>query len=451
MNFRTITDFTEKEYKQQAQNKNFQSIASYVSGLKPTANKIVYTVYMNNITKWSKVEDVSASVSLQTKYLGGTANIHGVSINIARDYTGSNNLPLIAKKGDFGARLNNVAGAARYIFTKKVDYFDKLFNKEDLNILPQYSFEGTLIEYRFFIYHLPMILVNGSEGMGSGHAQKILPRNPLELIKSIKNKLKNKSYTIPNVWYRGFKGNITKLEGGQWRIEGVFERKNTTTINVTEIPITTSVKNYRQQLDKLLDKKIIQNYEDLCDPINDLILFEIKHTKEFGNNTDEDIKTILKLISSETENYTCIDEKNKVVQFTSAEEIFEAFFNIKIEYIEKRKQYELHKMKLDLNLMLSKAFFIMSVIKGDIIISNKTKDEIIKQIESKDKIIKVENSYDYLLKMPLYTITKEKVLEIKDSINKIKEDLKILEEKQINNIWFEEITALENYLVKNGF
>lgn len=445
---RTITDFTEKEYRQQAQNKNFQSIASYISGLKPTANKAVYTVYNNNVTKWSKVEDISSTTSLQTKYLGGSGNINGVIVNIARDYTGSNNIPLLAKKGDYGARLDNTAGAARYIFTKKTDYFDKLFNKEDLNVLPQYSFEGHLIEYRFFTYHLPMLLVNGSEGMGSGHAQKVLPRNPLEIIKALKNKLSGKKYSVPDVWYKGFKGKFTKLEDGQWKIEGTFERKNLTTTYVTEIPITTSLKSYKTQLDKLVEKKIIQNYEDLCDPMNDLILFEIKHSRDFGAKSDEEFMTIFKLISSEKENYTSIDENNRVVTFKSAEEIFDSFCRVKLEYTEKRKLFQIQKMRDDLKQQISRARFITAVINEEVIVNNKKKDDIIKQIEVIDKIIKIEDSYDYLLRMPLYSLTKEKVDEIKVKIKETKESILLLEGTDSKDIWIKEIEELEVVLKK---
>lgn len=446
MKLRTITNFTEREYRQQAANKNFQSIASYVSGLKPTANKIVYTLTTNNITSWSKVEDISSTVNLQTKYLGGSNNINGVLINIACDYVGSNNLPLVAKKGDFGSRLNKAAGAPRYIFTKKSAIFDKLFNKDDLNVLPQYSFEGALIEYRFFTYHLPMILVNGSEGMGSGHAQKILPRSPIDIIKTIKNKLTGKKYSIPDVKYNGYRGTFSKLTDKQWEIRGCFERKNTTTLYITEIPTTTSLKSYRKHLDKLLDKKIIQNWEDLCDPINDKILFEIKHSREFGNKTDEDFMDIFNLISTETENYTCIDENNKVIIFNSADEIFEAFCNIKLEYTEKRKLYKIDELKQNLSELLSKAFFIMQVIKGEILVNNKKKDDIISQLENFDKIIKVDDSYDYLLRLPIYSLTKEKVEEIKENISNLKEKIKILETTDAKDIWLSELEELEKVI-----
>lgn len=446
MNKRNITDFTEKEYKQQAQNKNFQSIASYVSGLKPTANKVIYTIFKNNVSTWTKVEDIASTTSLLTKYLGGATNISGVTINIARNYIGSNNLSLLAKKGDFGGRLKDVPGAPRYIFTKKSPIFDKLFNKEDLNVLPRYSFEGDDIEYRFFTFHLPMLLVNGSEGMGSGHAQKILPRNPLELIKELKNKLNGKNYKIPDVYYNGYNGEFIKKSETQWLIKGSFERKSITKTMITEIPIVTSVDNYRKFLDKLVDKKVILDWDDLCDPQNDKILFELKHSKDISKLSDDEMLDKFNLVSSETENFTCINEKNRIRVFDTAKEVFDAFCEVKLEYIEKSKQFKINLMKDDLAVLESKVIFIKNVIDNTIEINNKKKSEIVKSIKGVEGIITIEGNYDYLLRMPLYSLTSEKIKELNDKIKAVKSDITRLQKTEAEDIWLGYLNELEKVL-----
>lgn len=440
-NFRTVTSFTEKEYKQSAQNANFQKLAS-IFGFKPTANKVLYTVYKDNITSWEKVEDIASTTSTKTKYLGGSSNIEKVIVNTAKTYMGSNNISVLSSRGDFGARLNSAAAAGRYIQTKKNDLFDKLFNKDDANVVPQYSFEGHNIEYRFFTWHLPFLLINGSDGMGSGHAQYILGRNPEELRLNLLKHLKtNSKIECPKPWYKGFKGKIEKSDN-RWLITGCFERKNNNTTYITEIPIIMSVKEYRKKLDTMLDKKIINNYEDLCDPKKDLILFEIKHSKEVGLKSDEELFDLFKLTNYATENYTCIDENNKVFPANTAEEILERYISVKLHYTEQRKLYLLQKMRDDLSVLLSKAFFIMSVIKGDILINNKKKNEIEEQIKQFDKIITVDDSYDYLLRMPLYSLTKEKVEEIKELVKKTKENISLTESITSKDLWIQDLEKL---------
>ena len=82
------------------------------------------------------------------------------------------------KSGNFGTRSVQEASAPRYIFANGSKEFFELFKYEDDNILESQKFEGNKIEPKFYVPTLPMILINGSEGVSSGFAQKILPRNP---------------------------------------------------------------------------------------------------------------------------------------------------------------------------------------------------------------------------------------------------------------------------------
>ena len=158
-NIRPIINFYNEEYKQFSQNKNFQSISSVVSGVKPTANKALFTVLDDNITVFQKVEVLSNATALKTEYLGGSSNIDGVIVNIASSYVSSNNLSLLDTKGDFGARLNNEAAASRYIYARKSKNFDMLFNKDDINILPRYNLEGKDIEYQFLTLNFKYVML----------------------------------------------------------------------------------------------------------------------------------------------------------------------------------------------------------------------------------------------------------------------------------------------------
>jgi DNA topoisomerase-2 len=111
-NIRPIINFYNEEYKQFSQNKNFQSISSVISGVKPTSNKALFTVLDDNITSFQKVEVLSNATALKTEYLGGSSNIDGVIINIAVDYVGSNNLTLLDTEGYFES--GKLAGTANY-------------------------------------------------------------------------------------------------------------------------------------------------------------------------------------------------------------------------------------------------------------------------------------------------------------------------------------------------
>lgn len=444
-NIRPIINFFDGEYRQQAQNKNFQSISSAISGVKPTANKALFTVLDDNINVFQKVEVLSNATALKTEYLGGSSNIDGVVVNIASSYTGSNNLSLLDTKGDFGARLNNEAAASRYIYVRKSKNFDMLFNKDDINILPRYNLEGKDIEYQFLTFNLPMILINSQEGMGSGHAQKILGRNPKDVRDLLLKKLQGKKvkFELPP-YFRGFEGTVERGETEkQWIIKGVIEETVAHKTKITEVPISESYKSMIKKLDGLVEKKVINNYEDLCDPKSDKFLFVLKHDSKFGSFSYDEKIDKLKLIKTISENYTCIDANNKIKIFENTDEIFNYYYDIRLEYIIKRKNYILEKLKIDIDIAKSKQVYILKCINDEIILKNNSKADIICQISKFDNIIKVQESYNYLINMPMHSVSKDTVEEF---IQKVKE----LEEKyiEISNItpeqmWINDIKDLK--------
>jgi DNA topoisomerase-2 len=444
--YRAITNYTENEYKQFGANKNFQGLASFMYA-KPTMGKVLYTVYDDNVTKWSKVEDISSATSLKTKYLGGAENIDGVIVNMSKTYIGGNNLSLLETKGDFGGRLKNVAAASRYIFIRKGALFDILINKNDTPILPQYSFEGHEIEYQFFLFSIPMLLINGSEGMGLGHAQKILGRNPNDIRKTLYDYLKkDKPIKTSKPWFRGFEGDINQGDNeAQWIISGNVEKVNTTTTRITEIPINTSVSSFIKKLDVMVDAKIIVDYSDLCDPKNDKVLFEIKHTREFGVRTEEEMLVVFKLHSKITENYTCIDENNSVLRCKSADEIFNHYIKIKLHYLQLRKDSMLSLIKQDILQLKSKIEFINDIVTNKIIINKKSKENIIAQFNNPG-IIMIDNSFDYLLRMPIYSLTQEKIQELKNQMEAKKLEYKKVKDMSVNEMWLEDLDKLPKSL-----
>lgn len=444
-NIRPITDFYNVNYKQFAQNKNFQSISSVISGVKPTANKALFTVLDDNITVFQKVEVISNATALKTEYLGGSSNIDGVIINIAVSYVGSNNLALLDTDGDFGARLNNEAAASRYIKTRKSKNFDSLFNKEDINILPRYNLEGKDIEYQFLTFNLPMILINSQEGMGSGHAQKILGRDPKEVKDYLVKKLNGKSQSFElKPYFRGFEGTVESGENHkQWIIKGVVENISAHKTKIIEVPISESYKSMIKKLDKLVETKVINSYEDLCDPKKDKFLFILKHDSKFGAFTQEEKLEKLKLIKTISENYTCIDAGNKIKVFNNTNEIFNYYYDVRLSFIQKRKDFMLDKLNQDIAIAKSRQFYILKCINDEIILKNKSKKDIIEQISKFDEIILVQDSYNYLINMPMHSVSKDTVEELIQKVKELEAKYQELLNTSCEQLWLNDIKDLK--------
>lgn len=443
-----IEKFFNTDYVDSASYDNLRKISSYVDGLKNSNRKIIYTVLNKNINSKTKVSRLQSTISEYTEYLHGEDGIGKVIVGMAQNYTGSNNIPLLQRNGNYGNRLDHVASASRYIYTQKEGYLENLFRKDDDNILIEQYFEGIKIEPRFFVPIIPMLLVNGSEGISTGFAQKILPRDPKTVISEM-NKVLKGTKKIENIdlgkpFWNDFRGTIIQDEEKptKWHIYGKINIENKNNIIINELPVGYDLKKYISILDKLQDDNIISSYKDYSE--DDKFRFKVKVKREFFDKytNDEMIYNKLKLRVPMTENYTTIDEYNRIKVFDNVEDIFRSYFNVRMEFFEKRKKYIISRMERDIEVLSSKFLFIQSVINGDIIVNNKPKKNIVSQIEKIEKIIKIEDNYDYLLRMPIYSLTKEKLDEIKEKIKNLKNELKEYKKVSLEDLWLNDIKEL---------
>lgn len=433
----TLENFFNTDFVNYSSYDNLRKIAQ-IDGLKNASRKIIYTLLEKNINEPIKVSQLGAKICEFSDYLHG--NLDNVIVTLGQDYVGANNLPLIKKKGNFGTRFSPDASASRYIFACGSDALFKLFKKEDRNILINQEFEGSKIEPQFYLPTLPILLINGAEGISTGFAQKILPRNINSVKNYILNKINNKNLNSIDFddtpYFNGFNGSVEKGEENQWLIKGVINKIAKNKIQIDEIPIGYDLKSYIAVLDKLEENKVILGYKDLSD--GDKFKFIVQfNSKELEKLTDDEILERLKLIKKVTENFTILDENNKIREFNSSKEILDYYIEFKLKYIEKRKEYLLQEYNLDLSILKSKLLFIKGVIDEQIVISKKTKDQIIKQLPS--EIMKVDNNYDYLLKMPILSLTSEKLKELAQQYKNLQSKIKTLKTQTIHQLYEQDL------------
>lgn len=436
-----ITQFYNTDYVDASSYDNLRKIASVADGLKNSGRKVIHTVLAKNITKDTKVSRLKSTVSEFTEYLHGEDNLAGVIVNIARRYTGTNNLPLLKEEGNFGKRHKNDASADRYIFTAAERYLPKLFNKDDTPTLVHQTFEGAVIEPRYFTPVLPTLLINGSPyAISSGFTQFILARPLGETLKATKKYIETGEFVCPNPGWNGFQGSVVDKGDRKFWVYGKFERVNTTNIRITELPIGYELKSYIKVLDTLEDNKVIESYQDRS--TGSTFTFNIKVTRKFSELNDEKIYEALKLIAKFTEFYNVMGPDNRILEFKTPEEVFYEYARIREEQYVKRKEYLIEKIKEDLKMYASKYLFVKNVVDGNIVVNNQKKDAIIKQIEPVKGIIEQDGSYDYLLRMPIYSLTEEKLKELHEKIVAEKQRLTEVEAMTVKDMWLADITSL---------
>lgn len=423
-----------------------RAIPSVIDSFKVVQRKIMHIsnkTWKTGQEKPLKVFQLSGRIADMTYYHHGSQSMENAIINVAQKF--KNNLPLLEEHGIFGSLRSPNAGAPRYIGTRLHENFRKVY--KDFELLEYNEEEGNIVEPKFFLPIIPMVIVNGSSGIAVGFASNILNRNPKDIIRYCENILngkQNRKKLIPYSPY--FDGTYDRDENNhkRWIIRGIFERVNTTTIKVSELPPSMSYEKYDDILDDLYDKKLITNYDN--NSTGGTIEYIIKFTRSsLSGLTDEKLYKFLKLEEYVTENFNVLNENQNLISFETAEDICEYFVEFRLKYYNKRKENTVAKLKREENILSNKAKFIKAVIEDVIIINNKKKDDIIKGI-TKLKLDKVDDSYDYLLRMPIYSLTKEMYDKLKEDIKTKKTEIKKILETKPSDMYLEDLRELDKFL-----
>ena len=416
----TIKDLVNKELVLFSIEDNIRSIPNLVDGLKPSQRKIIYACIKRNLISDLKVSQLAGYVSEHTSYHHGEQSLQDTIINLAQDFVGSNNINLLVPSGQFGTRLHGGkdASSPRYIFTRLSKEFKNIFHPDDYNLIEYLNDDGLDIEPKFYVPTLPMILINGTRGIGTGFSTDIPCFNPDDIKERLIRLVEDEDADIPEMipWYKNFTGKIVKTDQNKWITHGKYTVK-ANTITVTELPIGTWIQDYKIFLDKLETENTIYSYKN--DSTESTVNFEIKFPLEIVIEWSQncEIEKKLKLTSHlSANNMYVFNEKIEIVKMESPEEIIYHFWKIRNEYYFKRKDYLVTKLKHELDIISNKIRFVNDIMNDKIIVFKKKLVEIREQL-NKNNYILINESYDYLTDMKIHTFS-EDTLEIFNSKHK---------------------------------
>lgn len=429
---------------------NIRSIPNIVDGLKPSQRKILYTLFKRNFKNNTKVIQLCGSVLETAAYHHGDASLQKGIVKMAQDFVGSNNINLLEPFGQFGSRLKGGedSAAGRYLETKLSKISNKIFKKEDEFLLKYLEDDNEQIEPDFFIPIVPLLLINGSTGVGTAYSTSIPAFNPRDIIDYIINKLKKKEETVKlTPYYRGFDGEVSwSCKSGRYETRGNYKVTGANTIIVTELPIGVWTDSYIEHLEKLCDKKVLKDYENNStdEKVNIKLIFKREQLKSLLKNPK--INKILKMESYlSLNNMVAFDENMKLVKYENQYDIINKFIKLRYKYYTKRKDNHILRLAEDRRILVNKMKFVKGIMDDKIILKNKKKSEIIKMIEAL-KISSVSDSYDYLFNMSFSSLTNEKLIDFKNSYTQKKIELETLKNTKVSDIWIEELNDLKKIL-----
>ncbi|CAG8592037.1 3138_t:CDS:2, partial [Paraglomus occultum] len=310
---------------------------------------------------------------------------------------------------------------------------------------------------------LPMVLVNGAEGIGTGWSCKLPNYNPEDIVNNLLRRMRGEEYEKMHPWYNGFKGEIIEESEGSYKVTGIIEQIDSTTLEITELPIGVWTQNYKEQLEEFMTgekgKKdpFIKDYKEYHTDTS--VHFVVTLTEEnMDKVVEEGLESKFKLTKSfKTTNMVLFDSKLKIKKYDTINQIMDDFYQLRLDYYEKRKEWLVSEMRKACEQLENKVRFVTEIIEGKLIIQNRKRNVIIHTLKERgykdvnasdeDNSSETANNADgfgYLLNMSLWHLTWEKVEQLKKDRDGKQNELDILRSKSPQDLWKED---LEDFMV----
>ena len=222
-----------------------------------------------------------------------------------------------------------------------------IFNPLDNPILNSQDDDGMPIEPEYYAPIIPMILVNGAEGIGTGFSTKIPPYNPLNIINNLQNIINEKPFVPMDPWWKNFKGRVIKIDNNNYEIYGNYDIKDNSVI-ITELPIGEWTSNYKEYIEKLLEdssnaknKSKIPIISYIDNNTDSKVHFELLFEDNYLETID--IEKILHLTKKYSiNNMHLYNSENCIKKYNNVEEIMLDYYDVRLKLYEKRKNHQLN-------------------------------------------------------------------------------------------------------------
>ncbi|CAF0772126.1 unnamed protein product [Didymodactylos carnosus] len=391
------TDFVNKELILFSKSNTERAIPNIMDGFKPGQRKIMYVCFTKNIIREIKVAQLGGKVAEYSAYHHGEISLTKTIVGLAQNFVGANNINLLVPAGQFGTRINggDDAASARYIFTKLSSLALALFNKNDEALLTYLNEDGMRIEPEWYCPLIPMVLVNGATGVGTGYSTDVLNYDPMILANNmryyIRQEKERRGITsnypdtitlkelIPS--FKNFTGETKLLDNDRTRgvINGVCAKLDDQTIEITDLPVGIWTQTYKEAtLEQMLSPK------DGTPPL-------ILDYKEY--HTDTTVRFVVKMTPQALADYiqqglhkVLFDHNNVLRLYNNVEEICEEFFTTRLYMYVRRKEYMVGSLQAICLKLDNVARFIKEKIEGVVAVENKKISKVVEML--------IERKYD---------------------------------------------------------
>ena len=479
----TIPHFVDDQLVQFSLYNNVRSIPGALHGLKPGQLKILCRMLQQNQVKDQKVAQLGPDVAQHMGYHHGETSLSNTIVNMAQDYVGANNLNLLVPSGQFGTRMQGGkdAASARYIYTRLHPLARLIFRKEDDPVLHQRMEEGQAIE-KELLPIVPLVLINGASGIGTGWSTDIPPHHPLEVLRNTRRLLKGESMEPLRPWFRGFAGTVT-VQSGSYETHGRAGWNGRTTVEVTELPLGQWTASYREHLQKLVEDGVLKDFTE--GHTDRKVHFELglKTRPAEGDDTVSVISgmghaptravpsALLKRLklskSAKTTNMHLFSPEGRIEKYATAEEIVSVHHAVRLELYSKRKAYQLAELQRQIKEHEERVRFVQLLLHGTVVLKGVEMAHLERLLGpgwGEDALPAITglgpghpddhvlaNGFGFaepakLLALPMSALTATAVERLLATVTNKKAEHKTLEETTPKQLWLADLDALEEGL-----
>lgn len=467
INDRTIKDFVNEELVLYAKDNNKRSLKKLADGLTEAQRKLVWNAFkfwnVNSDKKNYESDKLDPFVNDTVKKMGyqhGAQSLTTTAEGMCQFFTGKNNLQLFDDVGQFGSRyeMGKDCSAARYLKLRPSKVFPKMFRHEDNIVIHPMIEENKEIEPSQLAPLIPLLLVNGSDQLGSGWSSKIPMYNPLELINLYYHVLTTgiSFERLPTVepWYFGYNGHIETTERGQVKkyvegedaafedgyslvFTGVYETSGDNVI-ISELPVGVSAKKYREKfLDKLQEDKIIKRYDDKSTVDSPKFIL-------YGYKKNPDLKNLRLTKSISLNNFVYLDNFSNPRRSKGYLPILKEHFYYRLDMYRLRKEAELRKILEKLEREERKIRIIETVRQGSDKIRFRTG---ISREAQRQAIEALGVEYDLFKGISSDSYNDDGYREHLEDLQKLRNQYDAILKKDVKQVWLEELKELYDVIV----
>ncbi|KAJ5730374.1 DNA topoisomerase II eukaryotic-type [Penicillium malachiteum] len=475
----SYTDFINKELILFSMADNMRSIPSVIDGLKPGQRKVLYACFRRNLKKDMKVVELAGLVSGMTAYQHGETSLQQTIVGLAQTFVGSNNINCLEPSGNFGSRLQGGSdcASARYIYTRLSPFARKIFHQADEPLLVYNEDDGKKIEPEMYMPVVPLVLINGADGIGTGWSSSIPNYNPEDIVRNLKALMDGQTPEPMQPWFRGFTGEVVSLGGDRYKFSGIIKETSNKEVEITELPIRQWTQDFKDKLEDIIKAEktpsFIKDYRDYNthSKVHFVIQLDEKNFKLSPSETLEEKFKITKSIA--TSNLVAFDAEGRITKYASVDDILKEFFTIRLKYYERRKQHQLAELQRELEKLSNQARFIQMIIDGKLVISKKKKAVLISELKDKGfkpfpkvadaakmgedepvveegedsedaEVETLSSAYDYLLGMSMWSLTQERVERLRRQIGDRETEIDELIKLSKEDIWRKDLDDFIN-------